>query len=258
MLNFDAILAAYPPHLQRFKRFLLREYLQYKILEILYSNATYASRLRFMAGTCLRIVHQTQRFSEDLDFDNIALSESEFEDISSLIRKKLAEEGYEVEIRNVYKGAFRCYIRFPDLLFPLGLSGHIEEKILIQLDTQAQHFEFEPESFILQKFDVFTEIFITPLDLLLAQKCYAILNRPRKKGRDFFDAVFLFGRTKPNYDYLHMKVGISGPEDLKNSLLDLCETVSLKVLAEDVKPFLFQAKDAQKVELFDKYIQQVL
>ena len=258
MLNFDAILQEYPTHLHRFRRFLLREYLQYKILGILFSHADFANRLRFLGGTCLRIVHQTQRFSEDLDFDNLDLTEKEFDDISVLVKKELTAQGYQVEIRNVHKGAFRCYIRFPELLYALGLSGHREEKILIQLDSQAQHFPFEPQSFILQKFDVFTEIFVTPIDLLLAQKCYAILNRPRAKGRDFFDAVFLFGKTQPNYQYLEAKTGISTPRELKSRLMEICQQVSLKSLAEDVRPFLFQAKDAQKVEMFDRYIAQVL
>ena len=130
MLNLETIIAAYPPPLQGFKRFLLREYLQYKILEIIFSEADYAHRLYFLGGTCLRIVHNTNRFSEDLDFDNFNLSEEEFESISKLIQKKLEAEGYEVETRNVYKGAFQCYCRFPNLLFPLGLSGYQEEKIL--------------------------------------------------------------------------------------------------------------------------------
>jgi predicted nucleotidyltransferase component of viral defense system len=258
MLNLEEILEAYPEPLRKFRRFLLREYLQYKILEIVFSDSKYANRLCFLGGTCLRIVHNTNRFSEDLDFDNFGLTESEFEDISHLIIQELGKEGFEVEIRNVYKGAFRCYIRFPNLLFPLGLSGYREEKILIQLDTQPQKFNFQPQPFLLQKFDVFTEIFVTPPDLLLAQKCYAIINRKRAKGRDFYDAVYLFGKTTPNYEYLKMKISIHTPAELKQRLLEVCENVSLEELAEDVKPFLFQAKDARKVELFDQYIRQVL
>jgi predicted nucleotidyltransferase component of viral defense system len=258
MLNLEEILDAYPEPLRKFRRFLLREYLQYKILEIVFSDSRYANRLCFLGGTCLRIVHNTGRFSEDLDFDNFGLLENEFEDISNLILQKLGEEGFEVEIRNVYKGAFRCYIRFPNLLFPLGLSGYKEEKILIQLDTQSQKFDFQPRPFLLQKFDVFTEIFVTPPDLLLAQKCYAIINRKRAKGRDFFDAVFLFGKVTPNYEYLEMKTGIHTPAELRQRLLEVCKDISLEELAKDVKPFLFQTKDARKVELFDKYIQQIL
>ncbi len=48
--------------------------------------------------------------------------------------------------------------------------------------------------FILDKFDVFTQINTTPKELLLAQKFYAVINRKRNKGRDFFDIVFLLGQ----------------------------------------------------------------
>lgn len=70
MLNLEEILQAYPESLRTFKRFLLREYLQYKILEIVFGASKYANQLCFLGGTCLRIVHNTSRFSEDLDFDN--------------------------------------------------------------------------------------------------------------------------------------------------------------------------------------------
>ena len=75
------------------------------------------------------------------------------------------------------KGAYHCHIKFPALLFQQGLSGYQQEKILIQLDTEPQHFNFVPESYLLNRFDVFTQLQTTPLDLLLAQKFYAILNR---------------------------------------------------------------------------------
>lgn len=258
MLNLDEILKAYPPELRRFRRFLLREFLQYKILNVIFSIPAYANKLSFLGGTCLRIVHNNTRFSEDLDFDNFSLTEIDFEAISGLIKTSLEREGFEIEIRNVFKGAFRCYIRFPNLLFPLGLTGLKEEKILIQLDTHPQHFNFNQQSFILNKFDVFTEIFVTPPDLLLAQKCYTILNRKRSKGRDFYDAVFLFGKVEPNYDYLTAKAGISTPAQLKEKLLATCAQISLKEMADDVLPFLFREEDKKKVELFDKYLVQVL
>ncbi len=55
-----------------------------------------------------------------------------------------------------------------------------------------------------------------------------------------------------------MKMAISTAEELKKALLQVCKHASLKALAQDVTPFLFQATDAKKVELFDRYIQQVL
>ena len=102
------------------------------------------------------------------------------------------------------------------MLFEEGNSGHSEEKILIQLNSEPQHFDYEPEIQILNKFDVFTTILTTPLPLLMAQKIYAIINRKRHKGRDFFDLVFLMSRDiKPNYNYLDAKLFISKADAIK-------------------------------------------
>jgi len=258
MLSITEIEKYYPDHLKGFKRFIIREYLQYKILQVVFDNSTYANKLCFLGGTCLRLVHENTRFSEDLDFDNFNLSEQDFESISSVISKDLEKEGYEIEIRNTFKGAFHCYVRFPELLFKEGLSGHKEEKILIQLDTEPQHFDFEPERHILNKFDVFTEILTTPQDILLAQKFYAILNRKRAKGRDFFDVVFLLGKgIKPNYDYLKLKKDIDSSDPLKEAVLTQCQSLDMTEMAKDVAPFLFQPKDEKKVRLFVEYLRQV-
>ncbi|MCF6239712.1 MAG: nucleotidyl transferase AbiEii/AbiGii toxin family protein [Bacteroidales bacterium] len=205
MISLNEIKKYYPENLHIFKNFMLREYLQYKILEIIFESE-YADKLCFLGGTCLRIVHNNSRFSEDLDFDNLDLSETDFKDISVIIEKQLSKQGYEIDIKNVFAGAFHCYVRFPNLLFNEGLSGHKEEKILIQLDTEPQYFTYKPEKLILNKFDVFTSINTTPKDILLAQKFYALINRKRKKGRDFFDIIFLMKSTRPNFDYLQQKI----------------------------------------------------
>jgi len=183
MLTLSEIEKSYPANLKAFKHFILREYLQYKILQIIF-DSEYSKQLSFLGGTCLRIVHGNTRFSEDLDFDNLGLGEEIFENISAHIKNRLAREGYSVEMKTVYRGAYHCYIRFPKLLYQEGLSGHLEEKILIQLDTEPQHFGFTPEKYILNRFDVFTQIFNTPLDILLAQKFSMLsLSYPRSIHR---------------------------------------------------------------------------
>jgi len=255
MLNINEIEKQYPESLRTFKRFILREYLQHKILALIYESK-YGSKLCFLGGTCLRIIHNNTRFSEDLDFDCLKLSERSFSAISLEIKKGLEREGYGVQFRAVSKGAFHCYIKFPGLLFAEGLSGHKEEKILIQLDAEPQHFKFKPETFILNKFDVFTTVLTTPKPLLLSQKFYAALNRKQAKGRDFFDIMFLLKDTKPDYDYLEQKLGIKTEKELKDKLTARCKKLNMKQVAADVKPFLFESKDAVKVELFEKYINQ--
>ena len=257
MLSLSEISKFYPQNLQIYQRFILREYLQHKILEIIFSGP-HAEKLCFIGGTCLRIVHNQQRFSEDLDFDNFELSETEFSEISKHIEKELSKEGYQVECKEVLRGAFNCYVRFPKILFQEGLSGYEEEKILIQLDTESQGYTFTPQRYILNKFDVFTQIFIAPESLLLAQKFYAVLNRKRNKGRDFYDIVYLLGKgIKIDYKFLTQKIGIENGIMLKDKILAVCNTISMKEMADDVSPFLFQPTDAKKVEMFCAYLEQV-
>lgn len=256
MLTLSEIEKNYPENLQGFKRFMVREYLQHKLLQIIF-DSKYANELCLLGGTCLRIVHGNTRFSEDLDFDNFALTEDTFIKVSDIIKKELENEGYEVEMKTIFRGAYHCYIRFPEILYKEGLTGHREEKIVIQLDTEPQHFEFAPEKYILNRFDVFTQIFITPLNLLLAQKFYTVCNRERNKGRDFFDIVFLLSLIdRPDYNYLEVKMGISNEKELKKRILEKCNQLKMEEMAKDVQPFLFHPKDVQKVLLFPALIKQ--
>ena len=127
MLTLPEIEKFYPENLRSYKRFLLREYLQHKILQIIFESK-YATKFIFLGGTCLRIVYGNNRFSEDLDFDNFRIEEAAFETVSKTIQKELSKEGYTVEMKTVYKGAYHCFIRFPELLFKEGLSGTWRKK----------------------------------------------------------------------------------------------------------------------------------
>lgn len=253
MLSLSDIKLNYPENLRHRGEFLLREYLQCKILELIFQS-DYALKFSFLGGTCLRIVHNNQRFSEDLDFDNFGLSENDFNSVSDCIRAGLEKEGYRIEMRNVMRGAYHCYIRFPGLLFEVGLSGHKEAKILINLDTEPQGFSFEPKSFFLNRFDVVANIQTTPPEILLSQKIVAISQRKRPKGRDFFDAMFLLSWVKPNYAFLEKKLAISNQEELRKYLLEICGKFDFQELASDVEPFLFDPKGTRRVLLFPEFI----
>jgi predicted nucleotidyltransferase component of viral defense system len=255
MISLHNIEQFYPENLRGFKRNILREYLQYKILEIIF-NSRLAPKLSFIGGTALRIVHGNTRFSEDLDFDNFNLGENDFIKLTKEILSGLQMEGYSVEIRNVLKSAFRCYIRLPEILFDQDLSNLKTEKILIQVDTEPHGFSYKPDKVFLNRFDIFTQIAVTPPDILLAQKIYALLNRKRAKGRDFYDVIFLLQQTKPNYDYLKQKISVVDSQTLKKALIAHLKSLNLKDLARDVEPFLFQPSDSKKIVSFLEYIKQ--
>lgn len=256
MITLDQILASYPENLRAFKESILKEYLQYKILNSIF-NSEYAGKLAFLGGTALRIVYGSTRFSEDLDFDNFDLTEPEFTDLSKVIRHDLTLEGLEVEINTVTKNAYKIKIRIPKLLFDSGLSNITKHKILIQVDTVPQNFEYVPEKPLLNKFDVFTQINAVPKDILLAQKIFASVNRKRIMGRDFFDIVFLRGiGAKPDFAYLKKKIGVKNEAELKRYMLKKTAGLNFEALAKDVEPLLFDPRDKKKISLFRKFVKQ--
>lgn len=253
MISLKQIEKWYPEDIHPFKRAMVKEYLQYKILELVFASK-YARKLSFIGGTALRLLYDNQRFSEDIDFDNFALSEHEFEGLAEYVKNGLKKDGLEVDMNLAGKEAYRCNIRFPGVLFEEGLSPHHDEKILIQIDSLAQGFKYAPERKILNKFDVFTEIFSPSIDILLSQKIYASMSRKRAKGRDFYDIVFLASITKPNYEYLKLKMNISEPTTLKNKMIEEASKLDFDKLAEDVAPFLFATGDRKRVEKFREFI----
>jgi predicted nucleotidyltransferase component of viral defense system len=256
MLDLAQIESFYSEPVRPFKRNILREYIQYKILDIIF-DSDFAHKLAFMGGTAIRIIHGSNRFSEDLDFDNFNLKKEEFGEITKLIQRRLPLEGYEIEIRNVFKEAFHCYISIPKILYESGISGHKQEKLMIRLDTEPQGITFSPDKIIINKFDVFTRINVVPLDLLLSQKLFAILNRKRAMGRDFFDAIFLFARTKPNFNYLSAKMNIVNVKELQDAMIKRCELIDLKIVSNDVEPFLIYPNEAKKIFLFNDFIKSM-
>jgi predicted nucleotidyltransferase component of viral defense system len=202
-------------------------------------------------------VHGNSRFSEDIDLDNFGLSWQAFGELVQRVKLFLEMEGFLVETNLVAKEAFHCDLRFPELLFQQGLSPHQQEKILIQLDTVAQGYNYPPEVKILNKFDVFTEIRVTPLDILLSQKIFTAVNRKRPKGRDFYDITFLFSKTKPDFEFINQKMGITSPERLRQELLLKIENFDFEALAEDVAPFLITKEQVKRVSKFREFWKQV-
>lgn len=253
MLELKQIESFFPENLRHLKRNLLREYLQYKVLDAVF-RGRYGQKLVFMGGTAIHVVHGLPRFSEDLDFDNCGLKRADFSALVRDVARKLVLEGYAVETDTSFKGAFSADIKFTGLLFALRLSGHKEEKYLIKLDAEPQQFLYEPERVVISKFDVVAGISVVPASVLLAQKYHAILTRKRAMGRDFFDAMFLAGKAKPDSGYLQERAGIADQQGLRAALLRRCAELDLKLLMRDLEPFLYKPADARQVLLFEELV----
>lgn len=253
MLDLENIISFVPENLRGFKRNILREYLQCKILEIIFDSKI-GLKMVFIGGTSLRIIYNSGRFSEDLDFDNFDLLKSDFQTLVELIQSKLKLDGYDVRIETDFKQkAWHNYIYFPELLFKLDLSPYRNKKFMIKMDTQPHNFSYTPVSELINKFNVVTHLRSAPIDMLLSQKIRTIFGRVQ--GRDLYDTVFLISKTKPNYDYLRTFLNISAPDELKNKLLLRCDNLNFAKLEEDIKRVVFNPAETKKIALFRSIIE---
>ena len=166
MLTLEQLSGHFPLTLQqRNPRGMLVEYLQYELLDSLFKNSA-AAALSFIGGTAIRILHDSHRFSEDLDFDNFGLSFAQFEELLKTACRDMEYKGFLIEYRIVEKGAYHCYIRFPEILHQLGLTPDAGRKILIRIDSEAKERLYEPEKVFLNKFAIYRQILVAPAEIL--------------------------------------------------------------------------------------------
>jgi hypothetical protein len=148
-------------------------------------------------------------------------------------------------------------MNFPGLLFRQGMSGHKEERILVQIDAQPQGYAYTPDKFLINRFGMFRYINIVPPALLLAQKIFACLNRKKEKGRDFFDVVFLMAKASPDYGYLKEKTGIEGKGALVAALKKRVQGIDMKALSKDVELFLCDPSQKDRVLFFEQWLDTI-
>ena len=232
MLSLSQILDQYPQNLRAFPETLLKEYLQCKILNSIFNNEA-ADKLAFMGGTALRRC-MVDAVSRKTWISTISTWERMSCRLGGYNQERLGVKGLRWRSTRKTESAYRLKIRIPGLLYDTGLTRQAQQKILIQVDTVPQHFDYVPDKPILNKFEVFTQINVVPKNILLAQKIYTATNRKRAKGRDFFDIIFLYGLgALPDWGYLRKNLGVESQPQLREYLLEKTQPLNFSELARD-------------------------
>jgi len=258
MIDLNYINSFFPPQIAgnaNFQKHILKEYVQLMVLDYL-ATSPYISKLAFIGGTNLRLIKGIDRFSEDLDFDCKGMTDEEFKEMTDGVVTFLQRSGINVEARdkaNPKLAAFRRSIYFPEFLFELGLTGHRDERFLLKIEAQDQGVNYPIEMKHVQRCGFFFSLPTPPDSVLLSMKLSALLERA--KGRDFYDTMFLMQQTKPSYEFLSARMGISTEEELKSALLDKLKSTDLNIKKRDFEHLLFNSNAGEKILMFPKFIE---
>jgi predicted nucleotidyltransferase component of viral defense system len=129
MLDIEQIQSFYPEHIRPFKKNLLREYLQYKILEAIFESPL-AEKLTLMGGTCIHIIHGSPRFSEVLDFDNPDIDRHDFETLSQKeLRDRLLRRCKQLDFSRLTKDLEPFVYSKKELQRVLMFPGFIQQAL---------------------------------------------------------------------------------------------------------------------------------
>lgn len=232
------------------------------------AEAGFFEHAAFQGGTCLRVVHQLDRFSEDLYFA-LRSPQADFninkylEDVS----KKMTLYGYKIEITGEYKADKTVQSRFLKdesikKLLQFEHKQDLRKKVQIKIEidinppegahTEANYLDF-PNQFMLITHDI---------PSLLAGKTHALLCRNYAKGRDWYDYLWYISKNAEiNFLMLENALNQVGPwKDLKlkvdkqwlhERLKEKIKLINWKETRKDVERFL-KADKKKTLELWSE------
>ena len=197
----------------------LREITQELILAGL-ARSDFFSRAAFQGGTCLRIFHGLNRFSEDLDFA-LDSPNSDFELTPYLqnLRLDLEAYGYRLEIDDrskAGKAMQHAFLKDDSLARLLKLEYQPRTgpprklRVKLEVDTNPPAGASYEMPFLDFPFPSAIKNFDLPS--LFAGKLHALLCREFVKGRDWYDLIWYVARRTPvNHQLLTTALAQEGP-----------------------------------------------
>jgi predicted nucleotidyltransferase component of viral defense system len=234
----------------------LREITQEILLAAL-GRTNFFQKTGFQGGTCLRIFHGLNRFSEDLDFAlqkrNRAFGLRYYLDA---LEKEVMAYGYELEMDDrskVGKTVRKAFVKDDSLgnLIKLNFkpsTGPLRKlKIKLEVDTNPPKGATFETKYL--DFPFPSAVCVLDLPSLYAGKLHALLCREYLKGRDWYDFIWYTARRTPaNYVLLSSALDQIGPWMHKSIQVDRTwcferlqeriKSTDWKQVREDVRRFV--------------------
>ena len=251
---FNQMLSAYEQTTEQQKRNAIFEINQQVILAGLYHGGFF-DLAAFYGGTCLRIFHGLQRFSEDMDFSLLASNENfDFTNYFQPIIDEFAMIGRKVEIKKKDKKKFgkvdSAFLKDNTDVYDVTFQTEKSIKIKIEVDTQPP-LKFNTEQKLLMLPESFMARCFTLPDLF-AGKMHALVYRAwknRVKGRDWYDFEWYIRHQIP-LDFTHLAeraLQFNGEDITRNSffekLKERLSSADINQVKADVLPFVRNTRE---------------
>ena len=251
---YDNMLSAYGATTEQERRNAIFEVNQQVILTGLY-NGGFFDMAAFYGGTCLRIFHGLQRFSEDMDFSLLAPDDKfDFTKYFQPIIDEFAIVGREVEIKKKDKKSFgkveSAFLKDNTDVYDVSFQTDKSIKIKIEVDTQPPLNFGTEQKLLLQPHSFMTRCFTLPD--LFAGKMHALVYRGwknRVKGRDWYDFEWYVRHNVP-LDFAHFAERIRqfNNEEIRQEvfmakLKDRLASANINQVKSDVLPFVRNPKE---------------
>lgn len=253
---YQTMLSAYDTSTSQNKRNAIFEVNQQVILAGLYSGGFF-DEAAFYGGTCLRIFHGLQRFSEDMDFSLLSPNDDfDFTKYFKPIEEEFALIGRQVEISKKEKKKFgkveSAFLKDNTEVYDVAFQTEKSIRIKIEVDI-CPPLKFQTENkLLLQPRSFFTRCFTLPC--LYAGKMHALVYRAWKnriKGRDWYDFEW-YVRNNIALDFTHLQERVlqfNGKEISKDAFLEKLEerlaTSDMSQVKKDVLPFVRNPKELE-------------
>ena len=246
---YDNMLSAYGVTTEQERRNAIFEANQQVILAGLY-NGGFFDVAAFYGGTCLRIFHGLQRFSEDMDFSLLTPNDKfDFTKYFQPIIDEFAIVGREVEIKKKDKKSFgkveSAFLKDNTDVYDVSFQTDKSIIIKIEVDTQPPLNFGTEQKLLLQPHSFMTRCFTLPD--LFAGKMHALVYRGwknRVKGRDWYDFEWYVRHNVP-LDFAHFaeRVRQFNNEEIRQEvfmakLKDRLASADINQVKNDALPFV--------------------
>lgn len=264
---FEQMMSRYPLDTANDRRNATYEVMQQVVLSGLYRGGFF-EHAAFYGGTCLRIFHGLERYSEDMDFSLLTKDDSfTLERYFPAIIDECRLLGREVKITKKDKRSFgkveSAFLK--DTTDVYNISFQTEKSILIKIEVDTMPpLQFETEQrLLLQPFSFMVRCFTLPC--LFAGKMHALLFRSwqnRVKGRDWYDFEWYVRHGVP-LSFAHLQARVRefngmdiDHQQLQTMLRERLSQTDIRQVKTDVMPFV---KNPQELSIWsnDYFVQLI-